>query len=71
MQHYLTKWELYVLFVEYSRFQQVSFSPAVYCFKARRQLATLREQSFFNTNPIITKEELEKIMIIPMLKEKE
>ncbi len=61
MQHYLTKWELYVLFVEYLRFQQVNFSPAVYCFKARRQLATLREQSFFNTNPIITKEELKKI----------
>ena len=61
MQHYLTKWELYVLFVEYLRFQQVNFSPAIYCFKVRRQLATLREQSFFNTNPIITKEELEKI----------
>ena len=61
MQHYLTKWELYVLFVEYLRFQQVNFSPAIYCFKVRRQLATLREQSFFNTNPIITKEELEQI----------
>lgn len=61
MQHYLTKWELYILFVEYLRFQQVSFSPTVYCFKARRQLATLREQPFFNTNPDTTKEEFEKI----------
>ena len=61
MQHYLTKWELYVLFVEYLRFQQVNFSPAVYCFKVRRQLATLREQPFFNTNPDTTKEEFEKI----------
>lgn len=61
MQHYLTKWELYVLFVEYLRFQQIPFSPAVYCFKARRQLATLREQPFFNTNPETTKEEFEKI----------
>lgn len=61
MQHYLTKWELYVLFVEYLRFQQIPFSPAVYCFKARRQLATLREQPFFNTNPDTTKEEFEKI----------
>lgn len=61
MQHYLTKWELYVLFVEYLRFQQVNFAPAVYCFKARRQLATLREQPFFNTNPETTKEEFEKI----------
>lgn len=43
MRHYLTKWELYVLFVEYLRFQQVMFSPAVYCFKVRRQLATLWE----------------------------
>lgn len=61
MQHYLTRWELYVLFVEYLRFQQVNFSPAVYCFKVRRQLATLREQPFFNTNPDTTKEEFEKI----------
>ena len=61
MQHYLTKWELYVLFVEYLRFQQVNFAPDVYCFKARRQLATLREQPFFNTNPDTTKEEFEKI----------
>ena len=61
MQHYLTKWELYVLFVEYLRFQQIPFSPAVYCFKARRQLATLQEQLFFQTNPDITGEEFKKI----------
>lgn len=68
MQHYLTKWELYVLFVEYLRFQQVNFSPAVYCFKVRRQLATLREQPFFNTNPDTTKEEFEKISRIKKFK---
>ena len=62
MQHYLTKWELYVLFVEYLRFQQVSFSPAVYCFKARRQLATLREQPFFQTNPNIAEDEFKQIL---------
>lgn len=52
---------MYVLFVEYARFQQISFSPAVYCFKARRQLDTLRKQPFFQTNPTTTKEEFEKI----------
>lgn len=62
MQHYLTKWELYVLFVEYLRFQQISFSPAVYCFKARRQLATLREQPFFQTNPNIAEDEFKQIL---------
>ncbi len=62
MQHYLTKWELYILFVEYLRFQQVSFSPTVYCFKARRQLATLREQPFFQTNPNIAEDEFKRIL---------
>lgn len=62
MQHYLTKWELYILFVEYLRFQQVSFSPTVYCFKARRQLATLREQPFFQTNPNIAEDEFKQIL---------
>ena len=62
MQHYLTKWELYILFKEYLRFQQIEFSPAVYCFKVRRQLDTLRKQPFFKTYPDVTEEVFKKIL---------
>lgn len=61
MQHYLTKWELYVLFVEYLRFRAVSFSPAVY-FKVRSQLTTLRKQPFFQTHPNIAEDEFKQIL---------
>lgn len=50
--HYLTKWELYILFVELLRFQNISFSSEVYTSQVRRNLRTLASQPFFHTNQV-------------------
>ncbi len=68
MQHYLTKWEFYILFVQLRRFQNISVSMDIFKLHLYKQLGILRKQAFFHLCPQVTIEEIRQNFLAKTVK---